>query len=424
MKCHAKFLILLLAAAMLLSGCVMQTVDELYCLPKRPQADDDLQKVIDQAMIGLTYSAPFYGENRQMLHTADLDGDGTEEYILLAKDNNSLTLKMMIFRKLAVGYALTDTIDGYGTAFDFVDFANLDDYPGEEIIVGRQVGDGVVRSAAIYRLSDGNVTQLLEASYSELLRCDLDGDGRSELLLAHPGDGADAHGKVLLYRYADGQLRQSSQLTLFGSVNSTNEMEAITLEDGSRAVLLISKEGNVPSMAVFSMHEGALHYIYGAVGVEKLYNHYIYPTDIDGDGAIDFPRTIPMKNAADSGADSWIVWYGMDAAGNEQEGMYTYYNYEDKWYLHINQLWIKELTVTRADGVCTFTNSKKEIVMTIYALYGSNRNERAEQLGGVALGRSETVTFVAVTGPGAQVLGITEQRLKKMFYPVELKLYT
>ena len=62
--------------------------------------------------------------------------------------------------------------------------------------------------------------------------------------------------------------------------------------------------------------------------------------------------------------------------------------------------------------------------MTIYALTGMNRKEQAQQLGGVVLGSSEYITFAATIGPGAQELGITEQRVKQMFYPIELQLYT
>ena len=82
------------------------------------------------------------------------------------------------------------------------------------------------------------------------------------------------------------------------------------------------------------------------------------------------------------------------------------------------------MNITRSEGICTFYNQEKETVMTIYALTGANRKEQALQLGGVVLGSSEHITFAATIGPGAQQLGITEQRLKQLFYPIELQLYT
>ena len=41
---------LLLAALFLLTGCQVRTVDQMYCLPRRPQSYNDLQAVIDAAM--------------------------------------------------------------------------------------------------------------------------------------------------------------------------------------------------------------------------------------------------------------------------------------------------------------------------------------------------------------------------------------
>lgn len=425
MKKSQKLVILFLAASMLLSGCVMRTVDELYCLPKRHQADDDLQKVIDQTMVGLSYSAPLYGENKQMIQPVDLDGDGITEYIVLARDSVNKSLKLLIFSQLAVGYVLTDTIESYGSAFDFIAFSNLDDHPGVEIIVGRLVGEGVVRSAAVYRLTDGKMEQLLEVSYSALLNTDLDKDGRGEIFVVRPENNGDITSAAVLYRYQNGQIQCSSQLEISTPSSAIKKLENITLEDGSSAVLVTCGENNIQTMEIFNFNGGELRRAYGPVSMEKLNGYFVYPTDADCDGDTELPELIPIKNA--DGTDSnecWIRWYGLYSNGTTTSGMYTYYSYADKWYLHMDQAWIDNLTVTRSDGVCTFTNFDKEVVMTIYALSGSNRKEQANQLDGAVLGSSETVTFVAVIGPGAETMKITKQRVKQLFYPIELKLYT
>lgn len=425
MKQIWKMIILVLAAAMVLSGCVMQTVDELYCLPQRPQADDDLQKVIDQAMFGMSYCAPIYGENRQMLQRADLDGDGISEYIILARDSSKKSIKLLIFRRLAVGYVLSDTIEGYGSAFDFIQFENLDDHPGAEIIVGRQVGDGLVRSAAVYRLEEGKAERMLEVSYSHFLCNDLDGDGRSELVLVYPSESGDVSSSVRLYRYEDGQLMRSDELKISNPSANIDRMETFILQDGSSAVLVTSTEGYDQLLEVFYSQGGKLNYVYGPVSVEKLNDQFVYPTDADGDGATDLPKLIPILDKEDNKTgEYWIRWYSVGIDGSKKEGMYTYYCAEGKWYLHIDMTWAHALTVSRSEDACTFYNQNKELVMTIYTLSGSNRKEQAKQLGGIVLGSSESVTFVAVVGPGAKAFGITENRIRQLFYPIELKLYT
>ena len=78
----------LLLTALLLGGCAMVTVEEMYTPPKRSSAYQDLQLAIDGAMAGMEYAAPLAGENRQTVQAADLDGDGTDEYLLFARDTS------------------------------------------------------------------------------------------------------------------------------------------------------------------------------------------------------------------------------------------------------------------------------------------------------------------------------------------------
>ncbi len=419
-------LLLIFMIAMVLSGCVMRTVDELYCLPKRSQSDDDMQSVIDQAMVGMSYCAPVYGNNRQMVQPADLDGDGISEYIVLAKRSGSQKqLKILIFGQFALGYALIDTIDSYGSAFDFIEFANVDNHPGVEIIVGRQVGDGVVRSAAVYRLSDDKAQQLLETGYAKFLTYDMDGDGRSELISIHPGETGDVTSSTELYRYEDGQISRCAQLEITASAGNIRRMEPVVLQDGSMAVLVVSAEGDSQLMEIIACRGTQLNHIYGPVVVDKLHDNFVYPSDVDHDGDTELPELLPMQGgeASDSG-ECWTVWFGVNAAGERSDGMYTYYSYADKWYIHIDRTWVSKLTVTRSEGVYTFFNMDSEMVMTVYALTGVNRKEQAQQLGGVILGSSESITFAATLGPGAEALGITEQRVKQMFYGLDLALYT
>lgn len=79
----------LLAAALtlLLSGCFVKTVDELYTLPRHSDEYDRLELAIDAVLSGQSaaYSAPVSGPNQQSVQLADLDGDGQEEAIAFLK---------------------------------------------------------------------------------------------------------------------------------------------------------------------------------------------------------------------------------------------------------------------------------------------------------------------------------------------------
>ena len=79
----------LLAAALtlLLSGCFVKTVDELYTLPRHSDEYDRLELAIDAVLSGQSavYSAPVSGPNQQSVQLADLDGDGRADLQLVAE---------------------------------------------------------------------------------------------------------------------------------------------------------------------------------------------------------------------------------------------------------------------------------------------------------------------------------------------------
>lgn len=425
MKRFGRIFLLTIIVAIVLSGCVMRTVDELYCLPKRSRSDNDMQAVIDKAMTGLIYCAPVYGENRQMVQPADLDGDGVDEYVVLAKGGSLRQLKLLIFGQYALGYELTDTIESYGSAFDFIEFANVDNQPGDEIIVGRQVGDGVARSAAVYHFEGGVTQQLLEVSYVKFLTKDLNADGRSELITIHPGETGDVFSTAMLYRYENNAVQRISQLNISASADHIKRIEPVVLQDKTLAILVVAEESESQLMEIVSLQGGQLSHVYGPAVVNKLRDNFIYPMDSDGDGDVELPELVSMNGYEDTmDEESWVLWFGVDSNGKRTDGMYTYYSYENKWYIHLNRTWVDQLTVTRAEGICTFYNSNEEVVMTVYALTGANRKEQAQQLGGVVLGSSDTITFAATIGSAAPGLDITEHRVKQMFYGLNLALHT
>ena len=73
-------LLAVLAAAMslVLYGCFVKTVDELYTLPKHSDEYNRLEQAIDQVMSSqnASYAAPVSGMNQQSVQLADLDGGG------------------------------------------------------------------------------------------------------------------------------------------------------------------------------------------------------------------------------------------------------------------------------------------------------------------------------------------------------------
>ena len=102
MKKRMMFLLSAALTALLFGGCAMRTVEEMYALPKRSDAYNEMQSAIDTAMYGMTYASPLSGENQQTVQMADLDGDGEDEILVFAKGASEKPLQVLIFQQTAV----------------------------------------------------------------------------------------------------------------------------------------------------------------------------------------------------------------------------------------------------------------------------------------------------------------------------------
>ena len=116
-----KFILLVLAVALTLSGCGFVQSDELYQLPKYSPDYAFLQDAVDEEMDGLAYCAPISGPNRQPVQTADLTGDGIAEYLVFARSKADMSLHVLIFQKNEGICKKIAELESNGSAFSQVE---------------------------------------------------------------------------------------------------------------------------------------------------------------------------------------------------------------------------------------------------------------------------------------------------------------
>lgn len=423
-----KRILVLLLAALLLSGCAMQTLDELYCLPKRSEAYNHLQSAIDSAMGGREYCAPLSGENLQTVQMADLDGDGIDEHLLFAKAASDNPLQILIFRRVDEEYVLADIIQSTGAAFDVVEYARVDDRPGYEIIVGCQISDQVVRSVSVYSYADGKATALMSANYTKFVTYDLNADGRSELMVLHPGESDEANGLAELYGYNGGAMERSAQVGMSESVDRLKRVVTGKLHGGQPAVYIASSvEENAIITDVFAVVDGQFTNVTfsneSGTSVQTLRNYYVYADDIDEDGVVELPDLITMHspgpvNIADQ--QYLIRWYAMTAAGAEVDKGYTYHNFQGGWYLALPSELAPYVAVLQMGSGYEFYLWNEDFVeaqklLTVYALTSEDRDEQAGVDNRFALYKGDNVIYAAKLEGASAACGITRESLIESF---------
>ena len=421
---------LAVVTVILLTGCSTRTVDRMYCLPKRSEAYTDLQVAIDSAMNGLEYWAPISGENQQTVQTADLDGDGTSECLLYAKGTGEKPLQILIFRATEEGYELAEVISSYGTYFDQVEYVSVDNKPGLELVVGRQLSDQVVRSVSVYSFGSGQSEQLVSVNCSRYLTCDLDADYNKELVVLRAGESEEDNGVAEYYSFAGGVMERSTEVAMSEPAEQMKRIVVSKLADGTPAVYVASSvDENAIITDIFAIVDN--HFVNvtfsneSGTSVRTLRNYFVYADDIDDDGIVELPSLITIssnsRNLQGISQQYLVRWYAMMPNGDEVNKLYTYHNFGGGWYVVLDEEWIDQIEIVQQDGEYSFylldeTEGNSQKIMTIYAFTGQDREELAVTENRFVLTRGESVVYAAQLDVAAVSYGIDSERLIESFH--------
>jgi len=429
MKNKISLAAILLIAALLFTGCTVRTLDEMYRLPRRSESDDHLQSVIDEAMEELEYSSPIAGENQQTVQSADLNGDGTAEFIVFARDNVNKALQILIFSYQENTIQLMSVIESHGSSFEQVEYVNIDRQPGLEMVVGRKVSDQVLRSVSVYSFAEGTPAQLMTTSCMKYLSCDLNQDGFSELMVIQPGQSEADRGAAVLYSYGTQIMERSHEVALSASADSVKRIMLSYLQGGEPAVYVASAlDENAVITDIFSLEEGRFANIsYSAdlgTSVQTLRNYYVYADDIDQDNVLELPDLIPMepiRNSTSAQQQHLIRWYSMSLNGAKQIKRYTFHNYDGGWYLELGEQWAERISVVQNGNTFWFYIWDKDfqqaaLAFSVYLLTGQNREEQLEMDNRFVLLRAEGVIYAARLEIGAADYKITQEDLTPCFH--------
>ena len=429
MKKRIGILMLLTVTALLFTGCAMQTVEDMYALPKRSEEFNEMQSAIDTAMYGMTYASPHSGENQQTVQMADLDGDGVDEILVFAKGATEKPLQVLIFTQGENGRVRTmETIGSNGLAFEQVEYVDFDNKPGCELVVGIRVGDQVQRSVSVYTFRNGDAELMLMNGYSKFVTCDLDRNGCSELMVLRPGEQETPQGMAVLYHFGDGQIERSAEIALSESPANIRRIMQGKLQNDVPAIFVASsQEQDAIVTDVLTVKDDQLINLSASgdvnTSVETLRNYYVYADDIDEDGVVEIPSMITMKSVspwADEREEYLLRWYAFDDNGWEHDKMFTFHNFVGGWYLQLPSDWASRITVDQFQGEYDFyiwdeSYRSAEPLFKLHVFTGSNRDEEAVKDGRFALYRAEGVAYAASLAESAAAYEITEDYLINSF---------
>lgn len=429
MKRRILQIFVLLLTALLFAGCTPLTVAEMYAIPKRSEEYAHLQSAIDMAMAGLSYSAPISGENQQTVQMADLDGDGVEEYLVFAKGNTEKPLQILIFSQTEEGKCqIMTVIESNGSAFEQVEYVEIDHTPGCEIVVGRQVSDQLMGNVSIYSFKNGYAKQIMTSGYSRFLTCDLDKDDKGELVLIQPGESTLGTAVALLYNFRNGEMERSVEAELSCKTEDIRRVAVSNLQDGYPAVYVASAmNDNSIVTDVLTLKRGKFTNVSTSselgTSVQTLRNYAVYGEDLDRDGVFELPKLVSMQLISmdyNIERQYLIRWYSMDSQGKTYEKLYTFHNYAGGWYIQLSSELAERVTIEQMGNTYIFylwndTFTEAVPLYTIYVMTGSDRETQANADNRFLLYRTDEVVYAARLEPVSAEYGITKDSMINSF---------
>jgi len=428
----AMLLMVGLLFVLLCAGCSVRSPEELYSLPKHSDEYYDLQKAIDSVMQqDSVYAGPLSGSNQQAVQLSDLDGDGVDEALLFVRASGVKPLKIFIFDRQDEVYENVGVIEGDGSGFDAVEYAELDGDGGVEIVVGRQLSDQILQSISAYSYHDGSLVELMSATYSEFAITDLDGDDRKDVFLVRT-DAEARNGVAELYRFRNGIMAREQEAVLSAGAGQVKRIVSGFAAQGVPAVFVASSyeaDTIITDIFAFTGNQFSNVALMGDSGLnaQTVRNYHVYATDIDEDGIIELPMPVVLPSSLAGEETFWVIdWYTLTTNGERNVKLSTYHNYAAGWYVILPQMWRDRLTVSRehtVSGVTGHVFSKwngydhaPQEIFTIFAFTGENRLKLAQSENRFLLAEKGDTAYSAKVGDCDWAKRLTNEELSAMFH--------
>ena len=406
-----------LAAALLLStvlsGCggfhMEFNPEELYALPELPAKYTELNARLNAILEdGAEYAAPTSGTNIQPVQLTDLDGDGQQEAVaFFRKAEDEKPLKIHIFSAKGDSYEQSAVIEGSGASVYSVVYSDLDGDGRTELIVGWRV-NAELQALSVYALRPGGPAEILRSvSYVRYSNADLDGDGRQELVVLHSDE--EGEGVADYYDWQAGALVPLFPVRLsvtMGELSQQGRLNLGKLRNGLPALFVTGvTEQSGAVTDVLAVRKGELTNIVlsEATGVSGVIAPFygLYPMDINGDGTTEVPVPVSPEGTPPYHRVDWRS-YGPD--GSEETAFQTYHCVEDGWYLQLPKAWIDQVEAERSAGSgesnVTFYMRKEDgsrgpALLRISAITGTGREIRATRGNRFSLSRQSASIYTA-----------------------------
>ena len=423
---------LLCAAVILLSGCSPKLGGDVFALPNLPKEYVSLQNELNVIISnGAEYAAAENGVNRQAVQLVDLNADGTPEAIAVFTSGDG-AIKAYVFGYGEDRYAQIGVLESYGRRIWSVDYPVCSEKGDRAIALSVTFDDEVTYGMTVASVRDGELRQMLDLQYSEVLFEDTDSDGCDELFFA-VRNGASGAYLAQMYKLSGDEYKLRYTAAMCTEVRTVANMQIGMTADGKTALYIDSAASNGGFVSDVLTLDGSAPVnltvdAAGGSGMATWRASAVYCADIDGDGITD----VPVFEGGE--LKSMLSWKDF-TLDDTKEIAKTYYNLTDKWYMLWPEKWGDAVSAERKSGADTssvtffvpqtagdgYNGEVRNAILTVYVFTGENSGENLKSYPGIKVlaTSGSTVYGCFLIENDYKRYSLNEEQLKEAFNVIE-----
>lgn len=307
-----KLLKRILAAALgclLLSACtpITTNVEELLAPPQLSQEQkalyDTLKDYVGQA-VQLKY--PASGEYRSPFIFLDLNGDGSNEAIVLYGTADSSTAWIGILCERDGKWEVGNLVSGAGQDVDFIRSDRVTPGDAACLTVGWSQESAQEKRLVVYRYAEGTLAFTFESVYSQVAVGSFIGDGLTQLVVISPSSLSRT--TVKLVSGATGTVEVASTVYLSAAIQSVLTPVTGRYGDGTASVVLdCYTDAETLTTVALQISGRRLNIVWGGTDEQLAVfsrSQAVLSADIDGDGAVELPSQRRAPGYEDAAGDA------------------------------------------------------------------------------------------------------------------------
>ena len=339
-------------------------------------------------------------------------------------------LKLYILDSDNENFHISAVIEGTGTAFDCLSYADFDGDGINEMIIGYKMGSSL-QQMAVYSVHDLRPTLLFTSNYSRFTCGDLTADGRADIFILNTASADSAGEATLFSMMEDGEVVSTSAM-MSKNIESISKVMLGRLEQNKAAIFVDSaystdsSDGTVTD--IFAWYDSLKNITLQPselISSSTERSYAVYCRDIDSDGITEIPKLRALPSRSET-VYRVIDWYAFDRSGKSTVKLTTYHNYTDGWYLAFPRSWRNSVSVRRQDNISgeralvfSYEKTDKTVdFLKIYTQSGENREERSELPGRfVLINLGDTIYAAEITQSAADAgIEISREIIQDAFH--------